>query len=53
LRFFSNSSVCRPRSALRVAANSPAAPAPMTATSHLLVKTDGRTINFAPLIKKV
>ena len=36
LRFFSTSSVRRPRSALRVAANSPAAPAPTTTTSYVL-----------------
>ena len=36
LRFFSSSSVRRPRSALRAAANSPAAPAPTTTTSYVL-----------------
>src|SRR5215470_4467380 len=34
LRFFSSRSVRRPRSAARLAASNPAAPAPMTATSQ-------------------
>jgi hypothetical protein len=34
-RFFSKTSVRRPRSTLRHAANNPAAPAPITTTSYL------------------
>src|SRR5438132_1279107 len=34
LRFFSKSTVRRPRSAVRIAASKPAAPAPITTTSH-------------------
>ena len=36
--FFSTSSVLRPRSAARVAANSPAAPAPTTTTSQSCIR---------------
>ncbi len=44
LRFFSSSSVRRPRSAAREAASKPAAPAPITVTSYAAAEAVGWVI---------